>query len=227
MSFPKNHYPILQRLGHKGRGNLLVKFCRSKTLFDSERPRLFDTTSASHVVVKDTFERRNKDHLHWHITANVSASDIPFAIVRNRLKRRYVSAFCSALKEKGYQTNGKVLPRSETDLDEKSMPQRGLQGTLEVFIFHKVANEVSFERMRQDAKFVIDAVRLQQAPVLSLPEVSAQDQAQLQPQLRPQSQPWAQVQTPIHQTAFKLGEMLLSQGKKKKAGNFVKRLQLA
>lgn len=157
-----SHYPSLAKLSHKARANLVVKFYPSKTLFESLRPRLCDFASPSHVVARDIYRRMRDDRLNWRVITNVSAKHIPQAIVRNKLKKRYISALSLALKERGYHPDGKVRSDASNgagvDELQTATPRKALRGTLEIYVFHKFANNVSFKKLGKDADMVIDAV---------------------------------------------------------------------
>lgn len=152
-------YPPLKRLVHKARNNLVVKFYPFKTAFENAIPRLLDPSSPAYFAAKDIHDRIPANQLNWRIITNVSAKDVSQAIVRNRMKRRYYSAFSLALKEKGYHSNGTL--RSDA-LETRNPPQQPLKGTLEIFVFHKKSNDMAFEKLRNDAAMVIDAVRMHQ-----------------------------------------------------------------
>lgn len=154
-----NLYPPLKRLAHKARNNIVVKFYPFKTAYENAIPRLLDVASPSYFPAKDIFDRIPANQLNWRIVTNVSVKDISHAIVRNHSKRRYYSAFSLALKDKGYHSNGKL--RSATP-EKRNPPQQPLKGTLEIYVFQKTSTDMAFERLRNDAAMVIDAVRMHQ-----------------------------------------------------------------
>jgi len=138
----------------------LAKYLPFKVPYEHARPRLLDLNSPAHVSTKEDYDRMPADLLNWHIITSVSAKQVPYAVVRNRNKRRYYAAFSEALKEQGYRTNGKLLPSDDSLVSSLSpRPDQPLKGTLELLIFYDKAHDAGFDRLKRDANLVLDAVR--------------------------------------------------------------------
>ncbi|KEF61958.1 uncharacterized protein A1O9_03530, partial [Exophiala aquamarina CBS 119918] len=151
-----HRYPWLQKLSHRGRSNIMVKYVPFKAPYENILPRLIDFNSPSHVSAKELYDRMPADQLNWRIVTNVSAKQVPYAILRNHTRNRYYAAFSLALKEQGYHTNGKLLKDA---LGAGHGPQQPLKGTLELYVFHNKVNDMAFDKLRNDAALVIEAVR--------------------------------------------------------------------
>ncbi|OAP56593.1 hypothetical protein AYL99_08705 [Fonsecaea erecta] len=99
------------------------------TLFDHKF--LVDRYSPKRAAVTDYYSRLPPDVLRWCVISNASIKRLPKAVLRNRLKRRWASAFAEALKRAGYHHNGRR--RSGPKDGKNYIP--GLKGTLEILVF--------------------------------------------------------------------------------------------
>ncbi|EXJ63229.1 hypothetical protein A1O7_03676 [Cladophialophora yegresii CBS 114405] len=99
------------------------------TLFDHKF--IVDRYSPKRAAVVDYYSRLPPDRLSWRVITNISSKQINKAVLRNRLKRRWASAFAEALKNHGYYHNGRK--RRGPKEGKKYIP--GLTGTLEILIF--------------------------------------------------------------------------------------------
>ncbi|KIW26613.1 uncharacterized protein PV07_06432 [Cladophialophora immunda] len=99
------------------------------TLFDHKF--LADRYSPKRAAVTDYYSRLAPDVLRWRVISNASIKKVPKAVLRNRLKRRWASAFTEALKKAGYYHNGRK--RSGPKDGKNYIP--GLKGTLEILVF--------------------------------------------------------------------------------------------
>ncbi|KIX94321.1 uncharacterized protein Z520_10031 [Fonsecaea multimorphosa CBS 102226] len=99
------------------------------TLFDHKF--LVDRYSPKRAAVTDYYSRLAPDVLRWRVISNASAKKVPKAVLRNRLKRRWASAFAEALKRAGYYHNGRK--RSGPKDGKNYIP--GLKGTLEILVY--------------------------------------------------------------------------------------------
>ncbi|OAL27074.1 hypothetical protein AYO20_09882 [Fonsecaea nubica] len=99
------------------------------TLFDHKF--LVDRYSPKRAAVTDYYSKLKPDVLRWRVISNASVKKVPKAVLRNRLKRRWASAFAEALKNAGYYHNGRK--RSGPKDGEKYVV--GLKGTLEILVF--------------------------------------------------------------------------------------------
>ncbi|KIW75364.1 hypothetical protein Z517_10105 [Fonsecaea pedrosoi CBS 271.37] len=99
------------------------------TLFDHKF--LVDRYSPKRAAVTDYYSKLKPDVLRWRVISNASVKKVPKAVLRNRLKRRWASAFAEALKNAGYYHNGRK--RSGPKDGKKYVV--GLKGTLEILVF--------------------------------------------------------------------------------------------
>ncbi|KIW71735.1 ribonuclease P protein component [Phialophora macrospora] len=99
------------------------------TLFDHKF--IVDRYSPKRAAVVDYYSRLPPDRLSWRVISNISSKQVNKAVLRNRLKRRWASAFAEALKNHGYYHNGRQ--RSGPKDGKEYIP--GLRGTLEILIF--------------------------------------------------------------------------------------------
>lgn len=99
------------------------------TLYDARC--ITDRYSPKRAAVIDHYSRLAPGRLSWRVISNISAKKIGHAVLRNRLKRRWASAFAEALKDHGYYHNG----RRRTGPKEGKNCITGLKGTLEILIF--------------------------------------------------------------------------------------------
>ncbi len=99
------------------------------TLFDVKF--LVDRHSPKRAAVADYYSRLPRNRLSWRVISNISSKQVNKAVLRNRLKRRWASAFAQALKDHGYHHNGnrRIIPN-----DGKKYVA-GLKGTLEILIY--------------------------------------------------------------------------------------------
>lgn len=92
---------------------------------------LVERYSPRRPAIIDHYSRMQPDRLSWRVVTNLSAKHISKAVLRNRLKRRWASAFAEALKGAGYHHNGRRISGPK---DGKNYVV-GLRGTLEILIF--------------------------------------------------------------------------------------------
>ena len=99
------------------------------TLFDNKF--LVDRYSPKRAATIDWYSKLPPDRLLWRVVTNISYKQVNKAVLRNRLQRRWASAFAEALKRAGYYHSGRnrIGPK-----DGKNYVP-GLKGTLEILIF--------------------------------------------------------------------------------------------
>jgi hypothetical protein len=97
----------------------------------SDHRLLVDRYSPKRAAVSDRYSRLPPDRLCWRVISNISFKEIGKAVLRNRIKRRWASAFAEALKDHGYYHNG----RKRSGPADGKHYVTGLTGTLEILIF--------------------------------------------------------------------------------------------
>ncbi|KAJ9612627.1 hypothetical protein H2200_004224 [Cladophialophora chaetospira] len=125
-SFKPLQIPAAQGFGLKARYTPVENV---PTLFDYKF--IVDRYSPKRAAVVDYYSRLAPDRLSWRVISNINSKDINKAVLRNRLKRRWASAFAEALKDHGYYHNG----RRRTAPKDGKHYLTGLKGTLEILIF--------------------------------------------------------------------------------------------
>ncbi|KIW98360.1 uncharacterized protein Z519_00020 [Cladophialophora bantiana CBS 173.52] len=125
---PFKPLPVPQALGF----GLKARFTHVEnvpTLFDHKF--LVDRYSPKRAAITDYYSRLAPDVLRWRVISNASIKKVPKAVLRNRLKRRWASAFAEALKRAGYYHNGRQRSGPKDGKNYIS----GLKGTLEILVF--------------------------------------------------------------------------------------------
>jgi ribonuclease P protein component len=92
---------------------------------------LVDRYSPKRLLVQDYYNRLPKDRLSWRIITNISHKSVPKAVLRNRLRRRWASAFTEALKKAGYAHDGHKIVEGQ----KVKTGEGGLRGSLEVLVY--------------------------------------------------------------------------------------------
>jgi hypothetical protein len=94
-----------------------------------DHKRIVDPFSPQRAALLDWYSRRPHDRLSWCVITDVNVKTIPKAVLRNRLRRRWASAFTEALTKNGYYHNG----RKRSGPNKRNKYVVGLKGTLEIF----------------------------------------------------------------------------------------------
>ena len=147
-------------------------------------PRASTTNSSStdyspkRAAVVDYYSRLAPDRLTWRVISNVGSKQVNKAVLRNRLKRRWASAFTEALKEDGYYHNG----RKRSGPKDGTKYTIGLRGTLEILVFSDRGISCPHSELVHASRAVLKAVmrKAQQEQVGSgsSKETSMQDEGQ-------------------------------------------------
>lgn len=102
----------------------------------------------------DKYENMPKDTLRWQVVANTAVKEVPKAVMRERLRRRVREAFHDALKQMGYESNGRVWqPGRATDT-----PLQDLRGTLEIHCRGRAGLDCEFVEIVNLAKSALSTV---------------------------------------------------------------------
>ncbi|KIV90865.1 hypothetical protein PV10_05471 [Exophiala mesophila] len=151
-------YPPFRHLAHAGRKHITAKFCPILVPWAFEQRDLKDKLSASTFRIEDEMKRRNPDILHWKVISSI-VKQVPYAVLRNRAKMRFASAFGTALKSQGYHDNGQ--PRKDA-MDASQEPLLPLKGTLEIYLFIKDPLTDPFPDLVAESAGIIQAVKRHQ-----------------------------------------------------------------
>lgn len=151
-------YPPFRHLAHSGRKSVTAKFCPVLIPWAFELRSLHDRLSPSIFRIHDDLQRRNPDALNWKVITSIVRL-VPQAVLRNRVKRRYCSAFGKALESQGYHNNGS--PRQDA-MDASKEPLPPLKGTLEIYLFSKDPLTDPFPTLVAESVKIIDAIKRHQ-----------------------------------------------------------------
>jgi hypothetical protein len=125
-SFKSLHIPAVIGFGIRARYTPVENV---PNLFDHKF--MVDRYSPKRAAVVDYYSRLPPDRLSWRVISNLSSKQVNKAVLRNRLKRRWASAFAEALQDHGYYHNGRQ--RSGKKDGKDYIP--GLRGTLEILVY--------------------------------------------------------------------------------------------
>ena len=92
---------------------------------------IVDRYSPKRAAMIDYYSRLPRERLLWRVISNVGSKQVNKAVLRNRLKRRWASAFAEALKNHGYHHNGRMRFGPKDGKNSVT----GLKGTLEILVF--------------------------------------------------------------------------------------------
>jgi hypothetical protein len=125
-----------------------------------------DRYNPRRAAVLDKYSRPRPDILSWRVITNISAKQVTKAVLRNRLKRRWASAFTQALKDHDYYHNGRKCSAPKDGKDY--IP--GLKGTLEILIFSDRGVTCPHNELVGASRALVKAVKRLQSQAESSPK---------------------------------------------------------
>ena len=136
-------YPLLANLKVKSVPGLVLKYSPFKTPRTVQLRKLLDRFCPDQDAVLDKYSKIPSDTLQWNFITEVAGKALPKAVLRNRVKRRWASAFADALRKNGYHANGRSIrgPKDGTGC------KPGLTGRLEAYVFSAAGLTLPYPQM--------------------------------------------------------------------------------
>lgn len=132
---------------------MIVNYSPTIALYRMEGEMLRGANVVQQMKVEEAVSRARPDQLRWCIIVNTCLKALPLSTQRNRLRRKWASAFRDSLKKQGLDRNGK---REAAHIDMPHTPE--VAGTLELVIFQGYGFEESGEELRERTDRVVQAL---------------------------------------------------------------------
>ena len=128
-----------------------LHFSPSKAPFKAFLPSFNNLRDPLHLLHRDAVASRPDGTLTWKVITQTSASALPKAVLRHHLRRRWREAFIAALKQRGYDRNGRLLVGSSTGTP--------LRGTMELLFMEGYGFHLDFQGLVNHANEMVLAIK--------------------------------------------------------------------
>jgi hypothetical protein len=147
-------YPELQPLRVLGLTLARIHYSPQFAPYKRDLEVLTNPHNVIHYKIRDRYAQLPKDTLRWQVFTGMSVKVLDKAVTREHLRRRYKEAFREALRNRGFDRDGKLL-----DEMPRSLNAQPLFGTFEVHVHAGLGFHLKFPVLVLQAGLAVDAVR--------------------------------------------------------------------
>lgn len=143
--------PVLQTLKLGNVHGIRARYTPYIIPIGFDRTALWERYCPNRLALEHKYDKIPRDSLLWTFSPNPTAQQVPKAVVRNRLKRRWANAFADELRERGYYTNGRLMSGPKASKGYRP----GIWGTVEYQIFGRSGITLAYPELRKLANVLV------------------------------------------------------------------------